>query len=61
MAETTPQTPLNTSDGNAPTLPDYAPVPRASLDPALNDQGYYVGRVERNLYWDTDGTHQVLG
>jgi hypothetical protein len=23
--------------------------------PALNDQGYYVGRVERNLYWVTDG------
>lgn len=34
----------------APTLPDYVPVPRASLGPAVNDQGYYVGRVERNLY-----------
>jgi hypothetical protein len=31
----------------APVLPDYAPVPRASLGPAVNDQGYYVGRVER--------------
>ena len=33
----------------APILPDYAPVPRASLGPAVNDQGYYVGRTERNL------------
>jgi hypothetical protein len=30
-------------------LPDYAPVPRSSFGPALNEQGYYVGRVERNL------------
>src|SRR6266536_1653867 len=41
-----------------PTLPDYAPVPRSALGPALNEQGYYVGRVERNLYWITDGTYQ---
>ena len=41
----------------APTLPDYVPVPRASLGPAVNDQGYYVGRVERNLYWVTDGDY----
>ena len=40
------------------TLPDYAPVPRSALGPALNEQGYYVGRVERNLYWVTDGTYQ---
>jgi hypothetical protein len=37
-----------------PILPDYAPVPQASLGPAVNDQGYYVGRVERNLYWVAD-------
>jgi glyoxylase-like metal-dependent hydrolase (beta-lactamase superfamily II) len=24
----------------------------------LNEQGYYVGRVERNLFWVTDGTYQ---
>ena len=41
----------------APTLPDYAPVPRASLGPAVNDQGYYAGRVERNLYWVMDGVY----
>lgn len=42
----------------AAVLPDYAPVPRSALGPALNEQGYYVGRVERNLYWITDGTYQ---
>ncbi|HEY3089299.1 MAG TPA: MBL fold metallo-hydrolase [Jatrophihabitantaceae bacterium] len=40
-------------------LPDYAPVPRSALGPALNGQGYYVGRVERNLHWVTDGTYQA--
>jgi glyoxylase-like metal-dependent hydrolase (beta-lactamase superfamily II) len=40
-------------------LPDYAPVPPSSLGPALNDQGYHVGRVERNLFWVTDGTYQA--
>jgi hypothetical protein len=37
-------------------LPDYAPVPRPALGPALNEQGYYVGRAGQNLYWITDGT-----
>jgi glyoxylase-like metal-dependent hydrolase (beta-lactamase superfamily II) len=37
--------------------PDYAPIPPSALGPALNDQGYYVGRVERNLYWVTDGVY----
>ena len=50
---TTPATP-----GPADALPDYAPVPRSAFGPALNEQGYYVGRVERNLYWVTDGTYQ---
>jgi glyoxylase-like metal-dependent hydrolase (beta-lactamase superfamily II) len=36
----------------------YAPVPPSALGPALNDQGYHVGRVERNLFWVTDGTYQ---
>ena len=43
---------------SADALPDYAPVPRSALGPAVNEQGYYVGRVERNLYWVTDGTYQ---
>ena len=40
-------------------LPDYAPIPKSALGPALNDQGYYVGRVERNLYWVTNGVYQA--
>jgi len=48
---------LMTSTTTAPILPDYAPVPTTALGPALNDQGYYVGRVERNLYWVTDGVY----
>ena len=28
----------------ADTLPDYAPVPATALGPALNEQGYHVGR-----------------
>ena len=43
---------------SAADLPDYAPIPRSALGPALNEQGYYVGRVERNLYWVTDGVYQ---
>jgi glyoxylase-like metal-dependent hydrolase (beta-lactamase superfamily II) len=50
---TTTETTIETSD-----LPDYAPVPQSALGPALNEQGYYVDRVERNLYWITDGTYQ---
>jgi glyoxylase-like metal-dependent hydrolase (beta-lactamase superfamily II) len=49
----TTETSVETSD-----LPDYAPVPQSALGPALNEQGYYVDRVERNLYWITDGTYQ---
>jgi glyoxylase-like metal-dependent hydrolase (beta-lactamase superfamily II) len=47
---------MSTTDTTA--LPDYAPVPESALGPALNEQGYYVGRLERNLYWITDGTYQ---
>ena len=46
------------SPKGATTLPDYAPVPQSALGPALSEQGYYVGRVERNLFWVTDGTYQ---
>jgi hypothetical protein len=35
----------------------YAAVPPVSLGPPVNDQGYYVGLVERNLYWVTDGDY----
>jgi glyoxylase-like metal-dependent hydrolase (beta-lactamase superfamily II) len=46
------------SGPSAADLPEYAPIPQSSLGVALNDQGYYVGRVERNLYWVTDGVYQ---
>jgi glyoxylase-like metal-dependent hydrolase (beta-lactamase superfamily II) len=50
---------VTTSAGavSADELPEYAPIPRSALGPALNEQGYYVGRVERNLYWVTDGVY----
>jgi glyoxylase-like metal-dependent hydrolase (beta-lactamase superfamily II) len=47
-----------TSLTDVSALPDYAPVPSSALGPAVNEQGYYVGRVERNLYWVTDGIYQ---
>jgi len=47
------------SDANAAAQPNYAPIPRSALGPALNEQGYYVGRVERNLYYVTDGVYQA--
>jgi hypothetical protein len=57
-SETTPDTGADSSASGPDSLPDYAPIPRTALGPALNEQGYYVGRVERNLYWVTDGTYQ---
>src|SRR5467141_3978803 len=49
---------MSTTNPTAEALPDYAPVPRSAFGPALNEQGYFVGRVERNLFWVTDGTYQ---
>ena len=48
-----------TEPASADTLPDYAPVPPSALGPAVNEQGYFVGRVKKNLYWVTDGTYQA--
>ncbi len=39
-------------------LPDYAPVPQSALHPALNEHRYYVGRLDQNIYWITDGTYR---
>jgi glyoxylase-like metal-dependent hydrolase (beta-lactamase superfamily II) len=44
---------------SADTLPDYAPIPPSALGPAVNAQGFHVGRVEKNLYWVTDATYQA--
>jgi hypothetical protein len=46
--DTTTEAHANTRPGSAEDLPDYAPIPRPALGPALNEQGYYVGRVEPN-------------
>jgi len=48
---------MSTTDTAA--LPEYAPLPEAAIGPTLNEQGYYVGRVERNLYFVTDGTYMA--
>jgi glyoxylase-like metal-dependent hydrolase (beta-lactamase superfamily II) len=56
--DTTTEAFADTRPKTAEELPDYAPIPRPALGPALNEQGYYVGRVQRNLYWVTDGTYQ---
>ena len=47
------------STTTAASLPDYAPVPASAFGPAPNEQGYHVGRIERNLYWVTDGVYQA--
>lgn len=56
--DTTTEASADTRPTNVDDLPDYAPIPSSAFGPALNEQGYYVGRVERNLYWITDGTYQ---
>ena len=57
-ADTTTEAHADARPSSADELPDYAPLPQTAYGPALNEQGYYVGRVERNLYWVTDGTYQ---
>jgi glyoxylase-like metal-dependent hydrolase (beta-lactamase superfamily II) len=41
----------------APDLPEYAPVPAIAKGTALNEHGYHVGQVERNLYAVTDNVY----
>ena len=36
---------MSAADDTTEDLPGYAPVPRAALGPALNEQEYYVGRA----------------
>jgi glyoxylase-like metal-dependent hydrolase (beta-lactamase superfamily II) len=42
------------------TLPDYAPVPASAFGPAVNESGYFVGRIGGNLYWVTEGFTQAM-
>jgi glyoxylase-like metal-dependent hydrolase (beta-lactamase superfamily II) len=55
----TSDTTISAGSGSVDALPDYAPVPPSAFGPAVNEQGYHVGRVERNLYWVTDGVYQA--
>src|ERR1700694_2010047 len=48
-----------TQESPAASLPDFAQSPTPGFGPAPNAQGYYVGRVERSLYWVTDGVYQA--
>ena len=48
-----------TSPASSDGLPDYAPIPPSARGVTPNEQGYYVGRVERNLYWVTNGVYQA--
>src|SRR5882757_8891532 len=41
----------------APDLPEYAPVPAIAKGAALNEHGYHVRHVERNLYAVTDNVY----
>ena len=50
---------MTSSSTTGVDLPDYAPIPASAFGPELNDQGYFCGRVERNLFWVTDGTYQA--
>jgi hypothetical protein len=57
-ADTTTEAFANTLPSSADALRDYAPIRRPAGGPALNKPGYCVARVERHLYWVTDGTYQ---
>jgi glyoxylase-like metal-dependent hydrolase (beta-lactamase superfamily II) len=46
------------ASGSLDDLPEYAPIPESSRGLTPFEKGYYVGRVERNLYWVTDGVYQ---
>ncbi|MFI7068119.1 hypothetical protein ACIBL3_44525 [Kribbella sp. NPDC050124] len=50
---------LGSAPASAAELPDYAPIPPSALGPAVNAQGYFVGRIKRNLSWVTDSTYQA--
>ncbi|HEX8967661.1 MAG TPA: MBL fold metallo-hydrolase, partial [Chloroflexota bacterium] len=41
-------------------LPNYAPIPAEAFGPALNADGYFVGRIDDNLYWVTDSFYQAM-
>ena len=44
----------------AAELPTYAPIPASALGPRVNAAGYFVGRIQDDLYWVTDGAYQAM-
>ena len=48
--------PATTATGT-PDLPGYAPLPALAKGPPLNEHGYHVWQVERNLYAVTDNVY----
>src|ERR1700681_4464461 len=48
------------SAAGSSTLPEFAPVPAEAFGPALNADGYFVGQIDGNLYWVTDGVYQAM-
>ena len=57
IADATLSSPAAAATTTSDDLPDFAPVPPSSLGPALNAQGYFVGRINRNLYWVKDSSY----
>lgn len=49
-----------TTTSASDALPDFAPVPPASLGPAVNSEGYFVGQISGSLYWVTDSYYQAM-
>ena len=46
-----------TSTTGAPDLPEYVPIPAIAKGAPLNEHGYHVWQVERNLYAVTDNVY----
>jgi glyoxylase-like metal-dependent hydrolase (beta-lactamase superfamily II) len=46
-----------TGASDTPDLPEYAPLPAIAKGMALNEHGYHVSQVERNLYAVTDNVY----
>lgn len=36
---------------------EFASIPTSALGPAVNADGYFVGQIQGNLYWVTDGVY----
>ena len=48
------------SVASADTLPEVAAIPGEAFGPTPNADGYFVGQIDANLYWVTDGFYQAM-